>query len=65
MSKETKSSRNKVRPKGKNSTELQTKKDIELKNTIKSRANYSLAILGMAFVRNGSGRFLNIRKKPA
>ncbi len=28
---------------------------------IRSRADYSLAVLGMAFVRNGSGRFLNIR----
>ena len=28
---------------------------------IRSRANYSLSILGMAFVRNGSGQFINIR----
>ncbi len=33
----------------------------ELQEKIKKRANYSLAILGMAFVRNGSGRFLNVR----
>lgn len=30
---------------------------------IRSRADYSLAVLGMAFVRNGSGRFLNIRAR--
>lgn len=33
----------------------------ELQQTIQNRAHYSLAILGMGFVRNGSGRFLNIR----
>ncbi len=33
----------------------------ELQEIIKKRANYSLAILGMSFVRNGSGRFLNLR----
>lgn len=32
-----------------------------MEKTIRSRANYSLAVLGMAFVRNGSGLFLNIR----
>jgi hypothetical protein len=36
-------------------------KDARLKEIIRNRANYSLAVLGMAFVRNGSGRFLNIR----
>ena len=34
------------------------KEDRELQEKIKARANYSLAILGMAFVRHGSGRFL-------
>lgn len=33
----------------------------ELRQTIQDRVHYSLAILGMGFVRNGSGRFLNIR----
>ena len=33
----------------------------EMREAIESRANHSLAILGKAFVRNGSGRFLNIR----
>lgn len=33
----------------------------ELQQTIQNRTHYSLAILGMGFVRNGSGRFLNIR----
>jgi len=28
---------------------------------IESKANYSLAVLGMAFVRNGSGKFMDIR----
>ena len=32
---------------------------------IQSRANYSLALLGMGFVRNGSGKFLNIRAAGA
>lgn len=32
-----------------------------MQQAIESRASYSLAVLGMAFVRNGSGRFLNIR----
>jgi hypothetical protein len=35
--------------------------DVKMQQEIKSRANYSLALLGMAFVRNGSGRFLNLR----
>ena len=33
----------------------------EMEQNIRSRANYSLAVLGMGFVRNGSGQFLNIR----
>jgi len=37
-------------------------KDLEeLQRAVQDRAYYSLAILGMGFVRNGSGRFLNIR----
>jgi hypothetical protein len=32
-----------------------------MEQNIRSRANYSLAVLGMSFVRNGSGQFLNIR----
>ncbi len=36
----------------------------EMEEEIRSRANMSLAILGMAFVRNGSGRFLNINPFP-
>ncbi len=35
--------------------------DIEMQREIRNRAKYSLAVLGKAFVRNGSGRFLNIR----
>ena len=34
---------------------------MSMQEAIRARANYSLAVLGMAFVRNGSGRFLNIR----
>ena len=36
----------------------------EMEEEIRSRAALSLAILGMAFVRNGSGRFLNIDSSP-
>jgi len=36
-------------------------RDVRMQQAIRSRANFSLAILGQAFVRNGSGRFLNIR----
>lgn len=36
-------------------------KDVEMQQAIRSRANYSLALLGMAFVRRGSGRFVNLR----
>ena len=32
-----------------------------LEQAIRLRADISLSVLGMAFVRNGSGRFLNIR----
>jgi len=28
---------------------------------IESQAHYSIAVFGMAFVRNGSGKFLDIR----
>jgi hypothetical protein len=43
-------------PRRKNSSNDKLQKEIE------SRANYSLAVLGMAFVWNGSGKFLNIRE---
>lgn len=36
----------------------ENKKDKELQKEIIARANYSLAILGMAFVRHGSGKFV-------
>jgi hypothetical protein len=37
-------------------------KDMEkLVEKIRSRANYSLAILGMSFVRHGSPRFVNLK----
>jgi len=35
--------------------------DVKMQQEIKSRADYSLALLGMAFVRHGSGRFVNLR----
>lgn len=35
--------------------------DRKMQKKIRNRANYSLSILGMAFVRHGSGRFLSIR----
>lgn len=38
--------------------------DVKMQEYIKSRANYSLAILGKAFILHGSGRFLNIRSEP-
>ena len=52
--------------KNKNSAHGQVKGSNEprMVKAIRSRADYSLAILGMAFVRNGSGRFLNIRTVP-
>ena len=37
--------------------------DIAMQEAIRSRANYSLAILGMSFVYHGSGRFLNLRSQ--
>ena len=40
-----------------------TAKDVKMQEYIKSRAAYSLAILGNAFVRHGSGSFLSIRSK--
>lgn len=40
---------------------IDSKEDIEMQKYLRARANYSLAILGEAFVRNGSGSFLNIR----
>lgn len=45
---------------------VDTKEDKEIQEAIIARANYSLAVLGMAFVRHGSGKFLNIRspKRP-
>lgn len=36
--------------------------DIKMQREIQSDADYSLALLGMAFVRHGSGRFVNLRK---
>jgi len=39
----------------------ESKKDRKFQRRIISRANYSLAVLGMAFVRHGSGKFLFIR----
>jgi hypothetical protein len=35
--------------------------DRRMQRSIRSRANYSLAVLGKSFVTNGSGRFLNLR----
>lgn len=35
--------------------------DVRRQNGIRERADYSLALLGKAFVTNGSGSFLNIR----
>lgn len=40
---------------------IDKKSDREMQKRIITEANYSLAILGMTFVRHGSGRFLNIR----
>ena len=37
-----------------------TLEDLKMQLTIESRAAYSLAILGMAFVEHGSGRFIAI-----
>ena len=33
----------------------------EVERVIRARADFSMAFLGLAFMRNGSGRFLNIR----
>ena len=41
-----------------------SKEDRKMQEHIISRANYSLAILGMAFVRHGSGRFLWLGPPP-
>lgn len=38
------------------------KKDREMQKRIRDGANYSLSVLGKAFVLRGSGRFLNIRE---
>ena len=35
--------------------------DVMMQEEIKSDTNYTLALWGMAFVRNGSGRFVNLR----
>lgn len=35
--------------------------DVEMQKEIKGDADYTLALWGMAFVRNGSGRFVNLR----
>ncbi|MFM9970839.1 MAG: hypothetical protein ACKVQK_20795 [Burkholderiales bacterium] len=39
----------------------QKKQAPSLGQLIRTRANYSLAILGAGFIHNGSGKFLNIR----
>lgn len=44
-----------------NRNEIDTAKNIAMQEQIISRADYSLAILGMAIARHGSGRFINIR----
>jgi hypothetical protein len=36
-------------------------RDMAMQEEIRNRANYSMALIGMAFVRHGSGRFLNLR----
>ena len=36
--------------------------DVKMQEYIGTRSNYSMAVLGQAFVRNGSGSFLNIRR---
>ena len=41
-----------------------TNRTHSMEEEIRSRADYSMALLGMAFVRNGSGSFLNIRAEP-
>jgi len=35
--------------------------DIKMQKEIKSDANHRLAILGMSFVKRGSGRFVDLR----
>jgi hypothetical protein len=45
----------------KKNTLRERRSDAKMQKYIKGRANYSLAIIGKAFVNNGSGRFLNIR----
>jgi len=47
------------------SKKLARKKERAMQKRIKEKTDYYLAILGMAFVTHGSGRFLNIRaSKP-
>ena len=41
-----------------------SKEDQKMQEYIISRANYSLAILGMALARHGSGRFLWLGPPP-
>lgn len=36
--------------------------DKERQRLIRERANFSMSVLGVAFARNGTGAFLNIRK---
>ncbi len=45
----------------KKATFIDRAEDVLMQQAIRRRADYSLAILGKAFVLNGSGRFLNIR----
>ncbi len=44
--------------------EAERKQLAEMEAAILRRANLSLAILGMAFVRHGSGRFLWLGPRP-
>lgn len=42
--------------------QIDKSEDVKMQQYIEARANYSVSVLGQAFVRNGSGRFLNIRR---
>lgn len=42
----------------------ETEEDHRTQEEIRSRANYSIAVLEKAFIRNGSGRYLVLRENP-
>jgi hypothetical protein len=61
---ETMEMKAKIMPLPKYKGAIRTSKTPSMEAEIRRRADDSMALLGMAFVRNGSGSFLNIRAEP-